>query len=60
MEVVYYNEGNHEQKRIVSLGASDTIGDIAGLCHLTVGELSDILLEIVNKDLECFEGKHEQ
>lgn len=59
MEVIYYNEGNHEQKRIVSFGASDTIGDIAGLCHLTVGELSDILVEIVNKDLKCFKCKHE-
>ena len=60
MEVLYYNEGNHGQtKRICSLDASDTIGDIAGLCHLTVGELSDILVEIVNKDLESFKCKHE-
>ena len=60
MEILYYNEGSHRQiKRIQSFDASDTIGDIAGLCHLTVGELSDILAEIANKDLERFEGKHE-
>ena len=61
MRALYCSEGNHELiKRIQSFDTNDTIGDIAGLCHLTVGELSDILVEIVNKDLECVKCKHEQ
>lgn len=56
MEILYCNG---KTKRIGSLNADDNLGDIAGICHLTVEELSDILVEIVNKDLECFKCKHE-
>lgn len=51
MEMLY-GYGDGKIKAIGSLSADDTLGDIAQICHLTVGELSDILVEIINKDLK--------
>lgn len=52
MEILYCNG---KFKRIGSLNADDNLGDIAGICHLTVEELSGILVEVINSDLERFE-----
>ena len=50
MEMLY---GSGETKKICSLSANDTIGDIVGICHLTVGELSDIFCEDCQQGLKA-------